>query len=366
MPPNPSARAVASFEIGYTQFVDKSGEPTQELPAPFKDDPAALVPLYRAMVFNRAFDQKAVALQRTGKLGTYASTLGQEAVGVGTGSAMRPDDVLLPSYREYGAQFWRGVKMKEILLYWSGDERASDFENQKIDFPICVTIAAHCCHAAGAAYALKLEGKGRAAVCSFGDGATSKGDFYEGMNAAGAYRLPVVFLSANNQYAISVPRSKQTAAETIAQKAIAAGIRGEQVDGNDVIAVHWAVSRALERARAGEGPTLIEALTYRLHDHTTADDASRYRSKEEVSRQWGEEPILRVRNLLAKLGVWTKDQEEALIHEAGEEVQRQVEEYLATPPPGPEDMFTHLYAELPQALVAQREESLKWKGTHHG
>ena len=283
----------ASFHIGYTQYLGPDGVPVQSLPA-FARDPGALIPLYCAMVLTRAFDTKAVALQRTGKLGTFASSVGQEAIGVGVASAMRADDVLFPSYRDHAAQLLRGVTMTESLLYWGGDERGSDFAVPRHDFPNCVPIGTQVCHAAGAAYAFRLRGEPRVAVAIFGDGSTSKGDFYEAMNMAGIWQAPLVLVINNNQWAISVPRSTQSAAQTLAQKAIAAGIDGLQVDGNDVIAVHQVMHAALAKARRGDGPTLVEALSYRLGDHTTADDATRYRDSELIRKQWDHEPRVAV------------------------------------------------------------------------
>ena len=214
---------VAEFAIEYTQFLDPSGRATGRLPE-FAKDPAALIPLYRAMVLTRRFDAKAVALQRTGRLGTFASSLGQEAVVVGLASAMLAEDVLLPSYRETGAQLYRGVSLDELLLYWGGDERGSDFAGPRRDFPVSVPVASQCLHAVGVGYAMKLQREPRVAVCVCGDGATSNGAFYEAINCAGAWRVNTVFVVNNNQWAISVPRTVQTAAETLAQKAIAAGI----------------------------------------------------------------------------------------------------------------------------------------------
>lgn len=343
---------VASFEIGYTQFLDPQGRPAQPVPA-FARDPAVLIPLYRAMVLTRQFDMKAIALQRTGKIGTFASSLGQEAVGVGVASAMRPEDVLVPSYRDHGAQFLRGVTMTESLLYWGGDERGSNFAAARYDFPNCVPIGTQVCHAAGAAYAMKLRGEARVAVCLFGDGGTSKGDFYEGMNMAGAWQLPLVLVINNNQWAISMPRGHQSAAQTLAQKAIAAGIPGVQVDGNDIVAVHQAALDALDQARTGHGPTLIEAITYRLGDHTTADDASRYRDSKVVEQQWALEPVARLRNYLLHLNAWDAQQEEQLTKACAQQVNEAVDAYLAIPPPNTAAMFDHLYATLPQALRTQ-------------
>jgi len=277
---------------------------------------------------------------------------------------MQPDDVLFPSYRDQPAQLWRGVSLTEILLYWGGDERGSDFAAARRDFPICVPVGSQSPHAVGAALAMKLRGERRVAVCCIGDGGTSKGDFYESINLAGAMRLPVVFMVANNQWAISVPRSAQTAAETLAQKAIAAGIPGEQVDGNDIIAVADAARRAIEKARAGEGATVIEALTYRLGDHTTVDDARRYRDDSEVSRHWELEPIVRFRKFLTDAGAWTKADEEQLLVQCAGEVEAAVEKYLTMKAESPEAMFDHLYAKLPAELAAQRDEAIAGAGDH--
>jgi pyruvate dehydrogenase E1 component alpha subunit len=267
------------------------------------------------------------------------------------------DDVVLPSYRESGILFLRGVSPHRVFLYWGGDERGNVFPESPRDFPFCVPIGQQVAHAAGVAYAMKLRGERRAALTILGDGATSKGDFYEALNAAGVWKLPLVALVVNNQYAISVPRRRQSAAETLAQKGIAAGIACEQLDGNDVIAVRDVVGRALERARTGEGPTLLEALTYRLCDHTTADDASRYRDPQELAEAWKHEPILRLRNWLAANGAWSKREEEALQRDCAARVRAAVEAYLGTPQPGPEQMFRHLYARLPDAYVWQRDEA---------
>ena len=205
------ANAAAAAEPVLGQFIDAAGEQVRDMP-PFARDASALVPLYRSMVFVRTFDEKAVALQRTGRLGTYASSLGQEAVGIGLASAMQSDDVLLPSFREQGAMLWRGVSPVELLLYWGGDERGSDFQGPRRDFPISIPVASHLPHAVGVALAMKMRGEKRAAVAVTGDGGTSKGDFYEAINIAGVWRVPAVFVVNNNQWAISVPRSRQTAA----------------------------------------------------------------------------------------------------------------------------------------------------------
>jgi len=354
---DPAAATVARFEIRYSRFLDPKGKTVRPLPD-FAGDRAELVGLYRAMVLARAFDAKAVALQRTGRLGTFASALGQEAVAVGLAAAMRKDDVFLPSFREHGAQLWRGVSLVELFLFWGGDERGSDFAVAEEDFPICVPVATHAPHAVGVALAFKLRHEPRVAVCAFGDGATSKGDVAEALNMAGVWHLPLVFVINNNRWAISVPVTQQTAAETLAQKAIAAGIEGEQVDGNDVIAVREAVGRAVTKARAGGGPHLIEALTYRLSDHTTADDARRYRSDADVSPHWGDDPITRLRNYLVGREMWAKPDEEGLLAEVSAAVDKAAETYLATAPQDPATIFDFTYETLPEDLIEQHQAVL--------
>jgi pyruvate dehydrogenase E1 component alpha subunit len=359
---------IADFEIQYSQFLDPDGKASADIPELARDTDE-LIKMYRSMTETRVFDTKAVNLQRTGKLGTYASCLGHEATHVGLAAAMHADDILAPSYREYGAMFYRGVAMSEVLLYWGGDERGSDFKGPRKDFPFCVPIATQCLHAAGAAMAFQLRGEKQCAVSVNGDGGTSEGAFYEAMNIAGARKLPVVFIVVNNKWAISVPIELQTASKTLAQKAVAAGIPGIQVDGNDVIAVrHW-VERALARGRNGEGATLIEAVTYRLSDHTTADDASRYRKKDEVEAARKLEPLIRIRKYLTDSGAWDERKEAALLEEAAEKVDLAVQQYLNTAKAPVEAMFDYMYRDLPEFLDEQRDHAMHYadrNGGSHG
>ncbi len=349
---------VANFSINYHQYLDPDGKATQALPDWTKNNDF-LIALYQTLVSTRVFDNKAINLQRTGKMGTYASARGQEAIGVGMGFAMQPDDVLLPYYRDYGAMFKRGVKMSEILLYWGGDERGSCFTVGGKDFPICVPIATQCLHAAGVATAIQYRKEKRAVLVTIGEGGTSKGDFYEALNVAGTWQLPVVFVVCNNQWAISVPRGKQTAAETFAQKGIAAGIGAEQVDGNDIIAVYDRVNIAMTNAREHYQPYLIEAITYRLHDHTTADDATRYRPSDELKDAEKREPIKRLKHFLLEKGLWDDNKEAALITESQARVEQAVHEYLTTQPEPKTAMFDYLFESLPLAHQAQREQLIK-------
>ncbi|KTC86709.1 pyruvate dehydrogenase (acetyl-transferring) E1 component subunit alpha [Legionella brunensis] len=344
---------VAHFEIPFIQFINERGEPSSTLPS-FATNKNVLKELYSVMVRTRAFDKKAIALQRTGKMGTYAPINGQEAISTAIGHAMHKKDVFVPYYRDYAAQFQRGVKMSEILAYWGGDERGSQFACNSEDLPICVPIASQCLHAAGVAFAFQYRNQPRVAVVCLGEGGTSEGDFYEAMNVAGTWKLPVVFVVNNNQWAISVPLSKQTASQTVAQKAIAAGFDGIQIDGNDILACRQVIGDAIEKARRGEGPTLIEALTYRLCDHTTADDATRYQPCEEVEQAKLKEPISRFKHYLEQQQMWDANQEEALLQESREVIEQAVNEYMSQPPQPISSIFDYHFAELPDYLIEQR------------
>jgi pyruvate dehydrogenase E1 component alpha subunit len=275
---------------------------------------------------------------------------------------MQYDDVFAPSYREYGAQIVRGVKPRDILMYWGGDERGNDFSGPPHDYPWCVPIATQCLHAAGAALAFKLRGEPRVAVTCVGDGGSSKTDTYAAINSAGAYTLPFVLCIINNQWAISVPRKAQTGAKTLAQKGLAGGLDCVQVDGNDIIAVRAAMDHAIKRARNGHGGSVLELVTYRLSDHTTADDARRYRDDAEVKAGWEREPMSRLRTFLISEGVWSEAEEAAWKEECGKRVDEEVNAYLETKVQPVEAMFDYLYAELPAELEAQRADAIQWEG----
>ncbi|WP_101925596.1 MULTISPECIES: pyruvate dehydrogenase (acetyl-transferring) E1 component subunit alpha [Luteimonas] len=352
---------VATFDIEYLQYLGPDGTLVAELPEAFSD-PSALLPLFKQMLFVRTFDSKAIALQRTGKLGTYAACLGHEATHVGIGAAMRPEDVFAPSYREYGAQIMRGVQLREILMYWGGDERGNDFQHQKHDFPWCVPIATQCLHAAGAALSFKLRKEPRVAVTCCGDGGSSKTDTYAAINSAGAYALPFVQCIINNGWAISVPRNAQTGAKTLAQKGLAGGLHCLQVDGNDPVAVLEGMRRALERARNGEGGSVIEFMTYRLHDHTTADDARRYRDEAEVKDAWTRDPMTRLRTYLTAQNLWDDEQENAWIADCTQRIDVEINAYLELKVQPVEAMFDYLYADPPPDLLEQRAKAIAAEG----
>ncbi len=320
--------------------------------------------LYQHMVLIRQFDQRVVALQRTGQMGTYASCLGQEAIGTGIGAALSSQDVLVPYYRDQATQLWRGVTLSQQLSYWGGNEWGNHFSGDATqDFPNCVPIATQVTHAAGVASAMKIKAEKRCALTTCGEGATSRGDFYESLNLAGSWQLPLVVVVNNNQWAISVPRSIQTGAETIAQKAVAAGIEGFQVDGNDVCSVYDAVQYAVEKAHQGKGATLIEAISYRLCDHTTADDATRYRQIEEVNDAWKREPIKRLQTYLHSIGAWDHDQEQRLQDTCKQEVEAAVADYLSQPNQPIDDVFNYVFEDTPAHLYKQLDQA-KQKQTH--
>lgn len=311
---------------------------------------------YQHMVLIRALDKKAVALQRTGQMRTYPSCLGQEAIGVGIGLALENNDVFVPYYRDQATLYLRGVALHQILQIWGGDERGHLFEGAaRRDLPLCIPIATQMTHAAGVAIALKSRGEHQACLVTCGDGATSKGDFSEALNLAALWQLPMVCVINNNQWAISVPLHKQTACQTLSQKAVAAGMRGIQVDGNDVAAVYQAVNHALAKARQGKGPTLIEAISYRLSDHTTADDATRYRDPEQVNQAWEREPVKRLQSWLYSHGAWSPEQENVLLERVRQQLDEAVSTYLNTPTQSPDEFLRYQFAEVTSPLATQIE-----------
>lgn len=361
----PLVNIVARFEIPFYQYLNEASLVVDKLP-PFAQDTEHLTRLYRLMSLIRFFDAKAIALQRTGKLGTYPSTRGQEAAFVGIGDALEQNDLFVPYYRDYGVLIQRGATLADFLMYWGGDERGNSYGNDKIDFPFSVPVGSQPLHAAGIATAFKIRKEKRAVVVTCGDGASSQGDFYEAMNLAGAWRLPVVFVVNNNQWAISVPRSAQTGAQTIAQKAIAAGFNGEQVDGNDVIAVRDRAAFALQHAREKSEPTLLELVTYRQSDHTTADDASRYEQKGIREAEWVKEPVIRLRRYLESIYAWSEEQEKILQEECTAEIEKAVSDYQNAPAQPIESIFDYLYETLPEIYHEQREEAKRKEVPVHG
>lgn len=328
-------------------------------------DDAQVRQMYRQMLLIRIYDRKAVALQRQGRFGTYAEMLGQEASLVASTYPLQPQDWMVASYRETGAMWLHGVPLKLLSLYWMGNEFGSHMPEEVRVLPVSIPVGSHPLHAVGLAYAGQYRQDNSIAITYFGDGATSEGDVHEAMNMAGVYNLPCVFFCQNNQYAISVPRHAQTAAPTIAQKALAYGFPGIQVDGNDIFAVYAVACEAVERARDGQGPSLIEAYTYRFGAHTTADDPSKYRDDAEVEEWRPRDPLLRVQRYLEQRGQWSQDWEQELVAACTAEVEQAMEAAAAVTPPPPQDMFRYMYAEMTPPLIEQEAdllESLQRKG----
>jgi pyruvate dehydrogenase E1 component alpha subunit len=339
------------FAIEHLSILDSDGnldtalEP--ELPA---DD---LRRLYRAMLLGRRLDERMLRLQRQGRIGTFAPIKGQEASQIGSVFTLRPTDWMVPSFRETAAMLWRGWPIDKLLLFFAGYLEGGQPASHQHDLPIAIPVATQLPHAVGLAYAAQYRGDDVVVMAYCGDGATSEGDFHEALNFAGVWHVPVIFVVQNNQWAISVPLKKQTHSRTLAQKAVAYGFPGIQVDGNDVLAVYAASREAVDRARAGEGPTLVECVTYRLGVHTTADDPTKYRSEEEVKEWERKDPLTRFSAYLEKKNL----REEGIEEQLDAQIARAVEAFEGSPPADALAMFEHAYGEMPAHLQAQRAEA---------
>ncbi|KYP81586.1 pyruvate dehydrogenase (acetyl-transferring) E1 component subunit alpha [Ferroacidibacillus organovorans] len=341
------------------QILDVDGHVVNEEQLP-KLSHEELRAMMRKMVFTRIWDQRAIKLTRQGRLGFYAPVAGQEASMIGSEAATLKEDFLLPSYRDVPQAVWHGWPMYQAFLYSRGHVHGGQMpEGVNVLMPQII-IGAQIVQAAGVALAFKLRRENRVAITYIGDGGTSQGDFYEGINFAGAYQAPAVFIIQNNQFAISVPVHLQTAAETLAQKAAAAGIPSERVDGMDVLAVYSATKRAVERARAGEGPTLIESMTFRFGPHTmSGDDPTRYRSKELEEAWQKRDPLVRFRSYLEGQNLWSQADEEAVIEEAKTAVNEALAKADAQPKMTVPELIDAMFEQLPDDLRAQRAEFVK-------
>jgi pyruvate dehydrogenase E1 component alpha subunit len=347
-------KVVASFNIEYIQVMDENGNIDDSL-MPDLPEPK-LKELYHLMVLIRTFDEKMFKLQRSGKIGTYAQVRGEEASETGSAYALEPTDWVCPSFRETGVFLVRKMDLIRLIQSWKGDTRALKGLKGSRDLPICIPIGTQTLYACGIAWAAKLRGEKTAVITYFGEGGTSEGDTNEAFNFAGVHKLPVIFFCQNNQWAISTPRKMQTASETIAQKAIAFGIKGVQVDGNDVIAVYRMTKEALERARNGEGPTLIESITYRMADHTTSDDASRYRPVEEVNAWLAKDPIERLKKYFQKIGTWSDDYGKWVYDTVNREIDVAIDSAMQIPKPEPDELFDNVWSRITKELEEQKKE----------
>ena len=316
-----------------------------------------LINMYRWMLFGRAFSDRMVALQRQGRMGTFAPLKGQEAAAVGLAMPLEPEDWLLASYRENISLMIKGAPALAIMKQWGG-HFADDYPREINAPPFQIVLGSQMLHAVGVAQAMKYNKQPHVVVASCGDGATSEGDFNEALNFAGVYKAPVVFVVQNNGWAISTPRSRQTAAEYIADRGIGFGMPSCVVDGNDVLAVYQVVSEAIDHARAGDGPTLIEAITYRLGAHTTADDPTKYRPDEELEIWAGRDPLVRFRKFLLNYDVLTEAVEKQLRAKIEAEIKAAVEAYEALDPPNFDQQF-NVYANIPPQLQRQQAAFLE-------
>ncbi|MCZ6630329.1 MAG: pyruvate dehydrogenase (acetyl-transferring) E1 component subunit alpha [Actinobacteria bacterium] len=360
IPPAPEPKGAGSS--GQTQpdgnssifgLVNPDGSVRDRLPITVED----MRGLYADMVEARTYDEKSMAMQRQGRLATYAPFRGQEAAQIGAAAAIQDDDWVTGTYRDAALNWRAGYPWRLLVLGRTGDERGGELPQGVNVLPPSITVGGHMIHAVGLAWAEKLQGSSRIALTSFGDGATSEGDFHEAMNFAAVYATPTVFLCQNNGYAISYPTSEQTKSKSIAVKADGYGMPGIRVDGNDVVGVFAAVREAAHRARKGEGPSLIEAITYRMGPHTTSDDPTRYRDEAE-SRDWEDrDPLLRIRRLLAKAGGWTEEWQADLETRASQEIEEAVEWAENVPEPTSEQMVGRVFAERPQSLTQQLSEA---------
>ena len=339
---------IGNFSVKKISVMDMKGEVDSSLMPSLSMKEIDII--YRQMKLSRLFDEKCIKLQRQGRLGTYAPCIGQEASSLGTAFALKESDWLFPAYRENCALFFRGYPMENLLLFWMGFE-AGNNPGDSNSFPMCLPIATHLPYAVGFALGCKLKKMDCVSMVYFGDGATSEGDFHEAMNFAGVFKLPIIFVCQNNGWAISTPVEKQTASKSIAQKAIAYGFDGIQVDGNDIFAVICAGRIAVKNAREFK-PTLIECLTYRVSPHTTADDPTKYSSKS-VTDNWKEkDPIICLKIYMEKNGLFSEDYENSVIKDC-EEIIRKAVELAEKFKDEPNNIFNYVYSELPWVLKEQ-------------
>jgi pyruvate dehydrogenase E1 component alpha subunit len=345
-----------SHKVEYLSVLDEKGKLDRQLEPEIPDE--LLLKLHKAMLLGRRFDERLLSLQRQGRIGTFAPISGQEASQLGAVALLEPDDWFVPAFRETAAELWRGRSMESVILGFGGYNEAAREKVESKNVSVAVPVSSQVPHAVGIGWAIKYRKEKKVVMTFFGDGGTSEGDFHEGMNFAGVYQAPVVFVCQNNQWAISVPRSRQTHSETLAQKALAYGMPGIQVDGNDVLAVYAAAKEAVDRARSGDGPTMIECVTYRMMMHTTADDPKRYRKDEEVEAWRKKDPITRFQKYLTSKNLLNNKKIKALEEEIGEQISTAVEaaEKKMKAFTDPLIMFDHVYEEVLPHLAAQKEE----------
>ena len=341
--------------IEHLSILNDKGELDETLEPDIPEE--LLLRLYRNMVLSRKFDERLLNLQRQGRIGTFPPISGQEAAQLGAVALLKPSDWLVPAFRETGAEIWRGRSLESVIIYNNGFNEGAEIPPDVNNLPISVPVGSQILHAVGLGWAAKYRKTDDVVMTFFGDGATSEGDFHEGLNFAGVFQTPVIFVCQNNHWAISIPVAKQTRSKTLAQKALAYGMPGIQVDGNDILAVYAAAKEAVDRARGGGGPTLIECVTYRMAVHTTADDPRRYRTDAEVEIWRKRDPIVRYEKYLIEKGLLSEDKIAGFEADVLEEIQAAVDaaEERMKALGDPIDMFEHAYAEMPPSLKEQKE-----------
>jgi pyruvate dehydrogenase E1 component alpha subunit len=345
------------YRLDYLSILDEKGNLDEALEPHLSDD--LLLKIHRTMLLARRLDERMLRLQRQGRIGTFAPVKGQEAAQIGAVAALRPSDWMVPSFRESAAALWRGQTPENVLLAFGGYYQGNAMSEDGHNFPVAIPVGTQLLHAVGLGYAITYRQQDEVVMVFFGDGATSQGDFSEALNFAAVWQTPVVFVCQNNGWAISLPRAAQTRTKTLAQKALAFDLPGVQVDGNDVLAVYSAAQEAVERARNGNGPTLLECVTYRLAVHTTADDPSRYRTDEEVAAWERREPIMRFQQYLRGKGLLSDAALEALEDEIEAELREAVqraEQRMAQLADQALSLFDHIYMDMPPHLEEQRQE----------
>lgn len=352
----PRKKINISERVETLSILDENGRLDEKLEPDIAEN--VLFQLHRTMLLARKFDERLLSLQRQGRIGTFAPIKGQEAAQLGTIAHLRPGDWMVPAFRETAAELWRGRSLESVIIYNNGFNEGVAIPDDRNDFPISVPVGSQMIHAVGLGWAAKYRQKDDVAMTYFGDGATSQGDFHEALNFAAVFQTPVIFVCQNNQWAISIPVSQQTRSKTLAQKALAYGMPGIQVDGNDILAVYAAAQEAVQRARSGDGPTLIECVTYRLMMHTTADDPKRYRTDEEVEHWNQRDPLPRFEKYLIDKGLLTEEKRNAVESEILEDIQTAIDraEKQMEAMGDPIDMFDNTYAEMPSSLKEQKEE----------
>ena len=344
--------------IDAISILDEEGRLDQALEPSIPPDD--LRRLYRTFLLARRFDERMLLLQRQGRIGTYLPARGHEAAVLGSVYPLRPTDWLVPVWREWAAYVWRGWPLDNLILLYAGLSEGTSVPDGIRDLPVCVPMGTHVPHAVGIACAARARREDSVVLCYFGDGASSEGICQEAMNFAGVFQAPIVFVCVNNQWAISIPRSRQTRAKTLAHRALAYGFPGVQVDGNDLLAVVMATREAIDRAREGRGPSLIEAVTYRLAPHSTADDPKKYQDPAEVKLWEAREPLPRFRRYLQAKGVVDDALHARFEAEVDAEVRDAVERAEARMKAArPESMFDHVYGDVPAEVRAQREEFVR-------